>query len=252
MTFKTITMAISCLIIAGCSASEQRWDSTENKTDQEFYGDRAACSAMAKSPSSNVVYYDPSPSGLAEGFINGLNVASAGQSDTDRGIFNDCMMGRGWFLTTSNTSSAKSAGSGNATVMAALYRTQYLRDWYDNKDPKFEYAMDIDDRLKNDPHWKSRPLDERFAEVTRLTIAHYNIDTESKTNKKSSNNPVVDAINKTAYLKKWYYEKSPKFDYAVDVDDKLKEDPEWGNKSLEERFAEATRLTRVHFGEISQ
>ncbi len=64
--------------------------------------------------------------------------------------------------------------------------------------------------------------------------------------------PVLNAINNTAYLKKWYYEKSPKFDYAVDVDDKLKEDPEWGNKSLEERFAEATRLTRIHFGEISQ
>ncbi|ELM3752464.1 hypothetical protein RYR31_003679 [Aeromonas dhakensis] len=64
--------------------------------------------------------------------------------------------------------------------------------------------------------------------------------------------PVLNAINNTAYLKKWYYEKSPKFDYAVDVDDKLKADPDWSNKSLEERFAEATRLTRIHFGEISQ
>lgn len=64
--------------------------------------------------------------------------------------------------------------------------------------------------------------------------------------------PVIRAINNTAYLKKWYYDKSPKFDYAVDVDDKLKGDPVWRDKSLEERFAEATRLTRIHFGEIPQ
>lgn len=64
--------------------------------------------------------------------------------------------------------------------------------------------------------------------------------------------PVIRAINNTAYLKKWYHDKSPKFDYAVDVDDKLKEDPVWRDKSLEERFAEATRLTRIHFGEIPQ
>lgn len=64
--------------------------------------------------------------------------------------------------------------------------------------------------------------------------------------------PVMRAINNTAYLKKWYYDKSPKFDYAVDVDDKLKSDPKWKGSTLEERFAEATRLTRIHFGEISQ
>lgn len=74
----------------------------------------------------------------------------------------------------------------------------------------------------------------------------------SSANPSQSGDPVINAINKTAYLKKWYYEKSPKFDYAVDVDDKLKAEPEWGDKSLEERFAEATRLTRIHFGEISQ
>jgi hypothetical protein len=74
----------------------------------------------------------------------------------------------------------------------------------------------------------------------------------TETNQSSVPEPVISAINKTAYLKKWYYDKSPKFDYAVEVDDKLRADPVWGNKTLEERFAEAARLTRIHFGETSQ
>lgn len=186
---KAVPLILSCLILSACAPQKQYWDSAADMTDQDFYRDKSECSSMAQSSSQQQIHYNPSPSGFADGFINGFNIMAAGQSGTSTEIFNDCMMGRGWFLTSSVPSSSFSSNSSSSSaskssspsasnsdqspVVSAIYRTQYLRDWYDNKDPKFEYAVNIDDRLKDDPHWKGRSLDERFAEATRLTRIHY-------------------------------------------------------------------------------
>lgn len=169
------TIIFSCVVISGCASNTKYWDSSEPKSSQEFYKDRSECNAMSRYQIQQPVYYDPSPSGLASGFMSGFNIAGANDSGYDRGIFNDCMMGRGWYLVSKDETGGRRQNKKpeNNEVMNALYRTKYLRDWYDSKNDKFNYAVDIDDKLKSDPAWSNKTLDERFAEATRLTRIHF-------------------------------------------------------------------------------
>lgn len=89
-------LVLLCALITACAS--QTWDSYEGKTQQEFYTDKAECSALSRS-GGNTVYYNPSPTGFASGFMNGVNIANASAGSQ---IFNDCMYGRGWFLSSSN------------------------------------------------------------------------------------------------------------------------------------------------------
>ncbi|MGL5091050.1 MAG: hypothetical protein ACRC8B_08955, partial [Aeromonas sobria] len=41
-----------------------------------------------------------------------------------------------------------------------------------------------------------------------------------------------------------------RFDFAIIVDEKLQVDPAWQGKSLDERFAEAARRTKLAFGDM--
>ena len=97
--------AMSIIIVvalSGC-AQEMSW-SHSYKSTQEFYADRAQCSAMAGNGQQNQVFTQQQPAdGFASGFANGLNLGNAMSTSNSRGqIFDDCMMGNGWFLVPAN------------------------------------------------------------------------------------------------------------------------------------------------------
>jgi len=62
-------------------------------------------------------------------------------------------------------------------------------------------------------------------------------------------NPVVAAVKANADLNAWQSGDSDRWAYAQQVDAKLRQDPAWANKSLEERFAEAAKQTKSAFGD---
>ncbi|KFN19068.1 hypothetical protein JM66_11910 [Aeromonas bestiarum] len=47
----------------------------------------------------------------------------------------------------------------------------------------------------------------------------------------------------------WRDKDQDRFDFAIIVDEKLQADPAWQSKSLDERFAEAARRTKLAFGD---
>lgn len=61
---------------------------------------------------------------------------------------------------------------------------------------------------------------------------------------------MAKALNSAKYLKAWSVWGGDRMRYAIDMDDKLSKEPEWKERSLEERFKEAERLTLIHFGDI--
>lgn len=62
-------------------------------------------------------------------------------------------------------------------------------------------------------------------------------------------NPVMDAISANTDLSSWRSADPDRWDFAVSVDDKLKADPKFQSLSIEERFSEAARRTRIAFGD---
>ncbi|MFI5304336.1 MAG: hypothetical protein ACHQYP_06005 [Nitrospiria bacterium] len=79
-----------------CATPTAWYNST--KSNQEFYSDRARCSAMANSagyPQTTPVY----GSGALASYARTSNMLSSIAADNSRiQIFNDCMMGEGWTL----------------------------------------------------------------------------------------------------------------------------------------------------------
>lgn len=62
-------------------------------------------------------------------------------------------------------------------------------------------------------------------------------------------NPVVTAINANPDLSTWQNKDPDRWAYVVQMDEQLKGDPDWVNKSLDERFAHAAKLTKTAFGD---
>lgn len=62
-------------------------------------------------------------------------------------------------------------------------------------------------------------------------------------------NPVVAAIEANADLSNWQKSDPDRWTHVVQMDEKLKADPQWQNKSLEERFEQAAKLTKTAFGD---
>lgn len=62
-------------------------------------------------------------------------------------------------------------------------------------------------------------------------------------------NPVQAALQAVPDLVSWREKDQDRFDFAIIVDEKLQADPAWQGKSLDERFAEATRRTKLAFGD---
>ncbi|MBS2781735.1 hypothetical protein [Aeromonas salmonicida] len=62
-------------------------------------------------------------------------------------------------------------------------------------------------------------------------------------------NPVQAALQAVPDLVDWREKDQDRFDFAIIVDEKLQADPAWQGKSLDERFAEAARRTKLAFGD---
>lgn len=62
-------------------------------------------------------------------------------------------------------------------------------------------------------------------------------------------NPVQAALQAVPDLMDWREKDQDRFDFAIIVDEKLQVDPAWQGKSLDERFAEAARRTKLAFGD---
>ncbi|WP_043138285.1 hypothetical protein [Aeromonas bestiarum] len=62
-------------------------------------------------------------------------------------------------------------------------------------------------------------------------------------------NPVQAALQAVPDLVDWRDKDQDRFDFAIIVDEKLQADPAWQSKSLDERFAEAARRTKLAFGD---
>ena len=62
-------------------------------------------------------------------------------------------------------------------------------------------------------------------------------------------NPVQAALQAVPDLVSWREKDQDRFDFAIIVDEKLQADPAWQGKSLDERFAEAARRTKLAFGD---
>lgn len=62
-------------------------------------------------------------------------------------------------------------------------------------------------------------------------------------------NPVQAALQAVPDLMSWREKDQDRFDFAIIVDEKLQADPAWQGKSLDERFAEAARRTKLAFGD---
>ena len=62
-------------------------------------------------------------------------------------------------------------------------------------------------------------------------------------------NLVQAALQAVPDLVSWREKDQDRFDFAIIVDEKLQADPAWQGKSLDERFAEAARRTKLTFGD---
>jgi hypothetical protein len=64
-----------------------------------------------------------------------------------------------------------------------------------------------------------------------------------------SGNPVEEAIAANGDLHSWRQGDADRWDFAISVDEKLKNDERFSQLSLTQRFAEAARRTRIAFGD---
>lgn len=62
-------------------------------------------------------------------------------------------------------------------------------------------------------------------------------------------NPARDAMQTIPDLVAWRDGDQDRFEMALTIDDKLRVDPAWSDKSLEARFAEVARRTKLAFGD---
>lgn len=75
-----------------------------------------------------------------------------------------------------------SESSGNL-VEKLINENTDLANWRDNDADRFEYAVSIDEKIKTQPEWVNRPMDERFKYVVsqvKQTFGDVKINTEQK------------------------------------------------------------------------
>ncbi|MEI7375671.1 hypothetical protein [Dickeya chrysanthemi] len=65
----------------------------------------------------------------------------------------------------------------------------------------------------------------------------------------AESNPVSAALDATPDLKAWQSGDPDRFTLAIHIDETLKQDPAWKDKSLTERFGEVVKRTRAAYGE---
>lgn len=91
-------------------------------------------------------------------------------------------------------------------------------------------------------------LDPLIGKALRVMNERLN-STQAQAAPAQTGNPVLDAIAANADLSSWKQADPDRWDFAVTVDEKLKVDPKFQSLSLQERFAEAARRTRIAFGD---
>lgn len=72
---------------------------------------------------------------------------------------------------------------------------------------------------------------------------------QSQSTAPAQQDPTETAIQGNPDLTHWRSQDPDRFDFAVSVDNKLRQDPNFADKSLSERFAEVTRRTKAAFGD---
>ncbi|HHH1088166.1 TPA: hypothetical protein ACPZQZ_001963 [Yersinia enterocolitica] len=68
----------------------------------------------------------------------------------------------------------------------------------------------------------------------------------------TAEDPVMEAINAVPDLKSWQEHDHDRFTLAKHIDEAMRNDPAWENKSLTERFTEVAKRTRAAYGEESE
>lgn len=74
-------------------------------------------------------------------------------------------------------------------VMAAIEANTDLSTWQQNDPDRWTYAVQMDEKLKTDPNWQSKSLEERFAHAADLTKTAFGDSLESRANKVIQNQP---------------------------------------------------------------
>jgi hypothetical protein len=112
-----ISLTLMLASLQGCAHrnrnknQEKVWVNPD-KSNQQFYGDKAECSALSGSAGSSQVspVYMPLGGGFTQSYILGSNMAAASDAASEKTqIFSDCMRGRGWVLTDKSSTQDASA-----------------------------------------------------------------------------------------------------------------------------------------------
>lgn len=166
-----VAACASVVLVSGC-ASNQVWHHP-GKTSQQFHGDSAQCQAIAGQAGGANPQIQPVPGSgaMAGGFAQGWNQASAvGAAGASQSAFRSCMIGQGWRLVDpesvpASTATAPSAASDDQEILDAIDANPPLRDWMENDPARWNMAVAVDERLRQDPAFEEISMEDRFSMV---------------------------------------------------------------------------------------
>lgn len=99
MILRVLAIAVIASFFCACSTMSYAWSKPGAGTS-EFYRDRADCTAMSNSGPRRSNVWTPVSKQWSDNVGYNMNRGLENASDNrDRAqLFNDCMMGRGWYL----------------------------------------------------------------------------------------------------------------------------------------------------------
>lgn len=207
---KKISLLLISISLAGCSTAYYNpYIKSAHQQQVQFQIDDGYCTSVSVGsvPMPEVRYYDSgtriytfnassysssgavntigtiqqrpsSADAFASGFANGAAIGDAiVASDQRNRVYSGCMASLGWFESKEVAQAAaremeQSKANQSDQLAKALASTKYLKNWKPGE-PRAEFAMDMDDKLRVDPAWSNRSLEDRFKEVERLTLIHF-------------------------------------------------------------------------------
>lgn len=116
-------------------------------------------------------------------------------------------------------------------------------------------ALEKGEQLSEEQLAELEQIDPAVAKLARITMSlaervdSVNNRIETTTNQTTHADPVMQAIESNKDLNGWRNADPDRWETAVFYDEQLKELPAFKNKPLNERFAEAVRLTKQAFGD---
>lgn len=148
---------------------------------------------------------------------------------TGKGILRDRVQGYAWFVNAAANGASLLSNQQISTLESMLTKSE----------------LEEGDRLAKE-YYASPSIAEDYVwgwasqDITKID--------KSKNDKSDADEAMANALSRTEHLKHWKPD-DKRMKYAIDIDDKLSKDPAWNERSLEERFKEAERLTLIHFGD---